>query len=83
MLIIFYYIKGIVHKEFLLAGKTVTSTYYCEHVKMCEDVTLNFGNKETGCCIMTAHHPTLPFSPGNFKPKTTLLSSPTHFAHLT
>jgi hypothetical protein len=30
MLIIFFYIKGTVHKEFILAGQTVSSSYYCE-----------------------------------------------------
>jgi hypothetical protein len=30
MLIIFFYIKGIVHKEFVLAGQTVNSAYYCD-----------------------------------------------------
>jgi hypothetical protein len=47
MLIIFFDIKGIVHKEFLLAGQTVNSAYYCyfygDCVKMCEDFALNFG----------------------------------------
>jgi hypothetical protein len=30
MLIIFFDIKGIVHKEFVLASQTVNSTYYCD-----------------------------------------------------
>jgi hypothetical protein len=30
MLIIFFVIKVIVHKEFVLAGKTVNSAYYCD-----------------------------------------------------
>jgi hypothetical protein len=30
MLIIFFDIKGIVHKEFLPAGRTVNSAYHCE-----------------------------------------------------
>jgi hypothetical protein len=30
ILIIFFYIKGIVHKEFVLAGQTVNSAYYCD-----------------------------------------------------
>jgi hypothetical protein len=29
MLIIIFDIKGIVHKEFILTGQTVNSTYYC------------------------------------------------------
>jgi hypothetical protein len=30
MLIIFFDIKGIVHKGFILAGQTVNSTHYCD-----------------------------------------------------
>jgi hypothetical protein len=30
MLIIFFDIKGIIHKEFVLAGQTVNSAYYCD-----------------------------------------------------
>jgi hypothetical protein len=30
MLIIFFAIKGIAHKEFILAGQTVNSAYYCD-----------------------------------------------------
>jgi hypothetical protein len=30
MLIIFFDIKGIVHKEFVLEGQTVNSAYYCD-----------------------------------------------------
>jgi hypothetical protein len=30
VLIIFFDIKGIVHKEFVLAGQSVSSTYYCD-----------------------------------------------------
>jgi hypothetical protein len=30
MLIIFFDIKGIVHKQFILAGQTVNSAYYCD-----------------------------------------------------
>jgi hypothetical protein len=54
------------HKEFVLAGQIVTSAYYCDYIKMCEDFTLNSGNKRAGCCITTMHHLTLPFSPGIF-----------------
>jgi hypothetical protein len=41
-------------------------TFYGYCVKMHEDFTPNFGNKRTGCCIMTMHRLTLPFSSGNF-----------------
>jgi hypothetical protein len=30
MLILFFDIKGIVHKEFILAGQTINSAYYCD-----------------------------------------------------
>jgi hypothetical protein len=30
MFIIFFDVKGIVHKEFVLAGLTVNSAYYCD-----------------------------------------------------
>jgi hypothetical protein len=69
MLIIFFDIKGILHKEFVLAGQTVPHTtvrFYGDCMKMCEDFTLNFSVKTTGCCTTTAHRLTLPFLPGNF-----------------
>jgi hypothetical protein len=40
-------------------------------VKMCHDFTPKFGDKRTGCYITTMHHLTLPFTAGNFLPKTT------------
>jgi hypothetical protein len=42
---------------------------------MCEDFASIFGDKRTGCCTTTTHRLTLPFSSGNFRPKTTRLSS--------
>jgi hypothetical protein len=63
MIIIFFDIKQIVHKEFVLAGQTM---FYGKCVKMCEDFAPNFGDKRTGCCSMTMHRLTLPFPPGNF-----------------
>jgi hypothetical protein len=44
--------------------------FYSDCVKMCKDFTPNFDDKRTGCCIMTTHHLTLPFSPRNFLPET-------------
>jgi hypothetical protein len=56
-----------------------TTLMFCgDCMKMCEDFTPNVGNKRTGCHITIMHHLTLPFSPGNFLPKTIWLSSPTH-----
>jgi hypothetical protein len=34
----------------------VTLTFYSECMKVCEDFTLNFGNKRAGCCITTVDH---------------------------
>jgi hypothetical protein len=60
-------IKRIALKEFILAGQTVNSAYYCEVLWwLHEDFAPNFGDKRTGCCITTMHQLTLPFSPGNF-----------------
>jgi hypothetical protein len=33
MLIIFFDIKGIIHKEFVLAGQTANSAYYCDGLR--------------------------------------------------
>jgi hypothetical protein len=55
------------------------STYFWDVLwQMCEDFTLHFGEKRTGCCIMTMHQLMLPFSLGNSWLKTIWLSSPTH-----
>jgi hypothetical protein len=55
MHIIFFDIREIFHKGFILAGQTVSSAYYVtfygDCMKMCEDFGLNFGDKRTGCCI--------------------------------
>jgi hypothetical protein len=70
MLIIFFDMKVIVYKEFVLTGQTITSAYCCEVygdcMKVCEDFAPNFDDKRTGCCITAMHRLTLPFSPGNF-----------------
>jgi hypothetical protein len=56
----------------------ITARFYGDCVKMCEDFAPKFGDKRTGCCITTTHCFALPFSPGNFLPKATWLSSSTH-----
>jgi hypothetical protein len=73
---IFFDIKAIVHKEFVLVRQTVNIprtivTFYGDCLKICHDFAPNFGNKRTGCCITITHRFTLPFSPGNFLPKPT------------
>jgi hypothetical protein len=78
MFIIFFDNKGIIYKEFVLAGQTVNSAYYRDfysnYVKICKDS----GDKRTGCCITTTHRLTFPFSPANFLPKATRQSTPTN-----
>lgn len=60
--IIFYDINVIVYKKFIAAGQIQsvivgvegsTVTFCSNCVNICEDVTLNFGNKRTACCIPT------------------------------
>jgi hypothetical protein len=68
--LILFDIKGIVHKEFIMAVKKVNSAstmkFYGYCMKMFEDFALNFGNKRTDCCITTMNCLRLPFSPENF-----------------
>jgi hypothetical protein len=52
--------------------------FYGGCVKICEGFAPNFGDKRTGCCIMTTQRLTLPFSPEKFVPKITLLLSSIH-----
>jgi hypothetical protein len=50
MLIIFFDIKEIVHKEFVLEGQTVNSAYYCEVLRRLREnmrrLLSDFGEKE-------------------------------------
>jgi hypothetical protein len=82
MLIIFFDIKGIVHREFLLAGQTVNSAYYCgfygDCVKMWEDSAMSSGDKIIGSCIMTTHRLPILFSPENFISKNNITAFLTH-----
>jgi hypothetical protein len=75
MLIIFFDIKRIVHKELFRpnwqAKQSIPHTtvpFYGDCMKMCEDFNRNFGDK-TGCCIKKMRRFTLNFSPGNFYQK--------------
>jgi hypothetical protein len=67
MLIIFFDIKGNVDEEFVLAGQTVSSAYFCDVSQQlcetCEDIAPNFGYRRTGYCVTTMHHLTLPDPP--------------------
>jgi hypothetical protein len=86
MRIIFLNSKGIVHKEFVLAGQTVNSAYYCDFygdcVKMCGTLRSKFGDKRTGYCITTTHRLTYPLPPGNFWPKDNVTVVPSHLSFL-
>jgi hypothetical protein len=67
MIIIFSDIR-IVNKGFVLSGQTVNSAYmFCgECVKISEELSQKFSDKETDCCITATHRLTLSFLPGNF-----------------
>jgi hypothetical protein len=70
MLIILFDIKGMfTNNSFWQAKQSVlrmTVMFYGNCMKMCEDLTPNFGDKRTGYCIMTTRPLTLPFSTENF-----------------
>jgi len=86
MIITFFDIKGIVHKEFVPTGQTVNSgstVKFCGDCrKKCEDIIPNFGENRPGCFTMTMHCLTLMSSPTSFWQKTKLLLSPTHHTPL-
>jgi hypothetical protein len=84
MLIIFFDIKGIVHKEFALAGQTVSSAYYCDvQGRQRENVRRlrpELGWQRTGCCIKTTSHTSI-FTIA-FLTKTNITVVPTHHTFL-
>jgi hypothetical protein len=73
MLIVLFDIKGMVHKEFVLAGQTFNSAHYCDVIqRLCENVRTfrpEFWRQNTACCITTTHRLRFPFSPGFFYQK--------------
>jgi hypothetical protein len=82
VIIIFFDIKGNVHNEFVLAGQTVNSAYFCgilwrvyENVRRLRPELWRQKN-------WLLHHDNAPshifFLPGKFSLKRTRLSSPTH-----
>jgi hypothetical protein len=70
LFIIFVDMKETAHKEFVLAGQTVNTAYYCYVLwrfrENGEDFAPKFSYVRTGCYIMTTHLITLPFSSGIF-----------------
>jgi hypothetical protein len=61
ILIVFFNIKGLVHKEFFLSFLHTTVMFYIKSVKMCED----FAIKKLAVASQR-HTLTFPFSPGSF-----------------
>jgi len=54
MIITFFDIKGIVHKEFVPTGRTVSAGLYCEVLRrLCEKIAPKFGEIRPGCFTMT------------------------------
>ena len=82
IIISFFDIEGIVHKEFVPTGQTVNSGFYCKVLRRMREKLRthrpNCGENRPGCFIMTTHRLTLPSSPSSFWRKTKLLLSPTH-----
>jgi hypothetical protein len=85
MIIIFFDIKGIVHKEFVLAGQTVNPTYYCDVLQRLRENVQRFSPElwRPACCITTTCRLTLSFPPGIFfftKNNMTVVPHPPNFS---
>jgi hypothetical protein len=80
MLIIFFYIKGIVNKEFALAGQAVNSVYYCDVLRRLREnvrrLRPELWRERTGCYITITRRLTFPFSTGNFFTKNNMTVVP-------
>jgi hypothetical protein len=78
MIIIFFDIKGTVHKEFVLADQIVNSAYYCDILQqMCGLYKVFAPNLETNKNWLL-HQDNFLFHQGIFLPKIIWLSSPNH-----
>jgi hypothetical protein len=83
----FFYIERAVH-VFILAGQTVDSTYYCDVLWQFHENVQKLRPELWQQKNWLLHHNNnasshTSFSPGNFLPKTTWLSSSSHPTHLT
>jgi hypothetical protein len=81
MLTFFFDIKGILHKVLVLAGQTVNSAYYCDILQqLCENVLRLHPELwlQKNWLLHLNNALTLPPSPGNFLPKTILVSFTNH-----
>jgi hypothetical protein len=70
MLINFFCIKGIVHKEFVLAVQTAHSAYYCDVSRRLHEIVRRFRPELWRQKNWLLHCLTLPFLPGSFLTKT-------------
>jgi hypothetical protein len=70
MLIIFFDVKGIVHKEFVQAGQTVNFACFSDVLQRLHEnvwrLRLELRQQKNWLLHHDIHHLTLPFSPGNF-----------------
>jgi hypothetical protein len=66
MIIIFFDIKGIVHKEILLAGQTISAAYYCNILRRLPENVRRLLPELWRQKKWLLHHDNAPFSPGNF-----------------
>jgi hypothetical protein len=80
MLIIFFDIKGTLHKTLVLASETIPhTTVKC--LKMCGDLAPNWGDKRSGCCITTSHRLAFLFARKFMtKNNTTVVLQPPYFS---
>jgi hypothetical protein len=80
MLIIFFDISGIVHKEFVLAVQTVCCAYYCDVLRPLHENVRRVSLRTSATKeLAVAHDHILPFSTRDFFLwKTAWLSTPTH-----
>jgi hypothetical protein len=67
MLIIFFDVRGIVHKEFVMAGQIVNSAYYCDVyndcMKMCKDFAPSHSSFFTGKFLTKNNTTVIPHPP--------------------
>jgi hypothetical protein len=70
--IMFFFIRGVVHHEFVPQGQRDNTAFYVEVcVNVCDVHDLNCGQKRTGSCITTMHPHTRHLLCVSFSPKMT------------
>jgi hypothetical protein len=83
IIVIFFDVKGIVHKEFILAGQIVCSAYCCDVLRQLGEIVRRLRPELWRQKNWLLHYDNAPsdasfFSPGKFLARTTWLSSPIH-----